>query len=149
MIATRGNKESVELFIKELSSKYIPLPFTNKKTGKVVNVAHTIHVRPIQLWEIVFPKEQKDAILTTLFPDGQVTEGGGIRKLINFFFKFLPFKRIPKDWDTSNKFYVNRTAVEIMGICMKDDEIQPFKRSPEAMKSVGLDPKGDWEFEGL
>ena len=153
LIGTRGNKESVELFIKELSSKYMPLSFTNKKNGKVVQVAQPIHVRPLQLWEIIFPKEQRDVVLTTLFPN-KVTcsDYKPFRTLRKLFFKLMPFchlKKIPKDWNTKNKFYVEHKDVGIMGICMKDDKTQGFKRSPEAMKSIGLDPKGDWEFEAL
>jgi len=151
MIATRGNKESVELFIKELSSKYLQLPMTNKKNGKVVNTVNAIHVRPFQLWEIIFPKDDRDAVLTTLFPDGNPVENHGWKKNLMMWFlnKFLPFYKIPKKWDTKKFMHVCRNDVEIAGLGLKDDEMQPFKRSPEQMKSIGLDPNGDWEFEGL
>ena len=150
LIGTRGNKESVELFIKELSSKYMPLPFRNKKTGKIVNVAQPIHVRPFQLWEIIFPKEQRDAVLTTLFPEKEVMpDNPKFQRLYKWILRFLPLKKIPKEWDTKKKIYVNRNDVEIVGLGMIEDEIQGFKRSDEQMKSVGLDPKEEWEFEGL
>lgn len=151
MIATRGNKESVDLFIKELGSKYLQLPMTNKKNGAVVNTVNPIHVRPFQLWEIIFPKEDRDLVLTTLFPEGQIREDHGWKKNLVMWFlnKFLPFYKIPEKWDTSKKLWVNKHAVEIAGLGLKDDEIQPFKRSPEQMKAIGLDVNGDWEFEGL
>lgn len=152
IIATRGNKESVELFIKELSSKYMPLPFINKKTGKATMVVNPIHIRPLQLWEIIFPKEQRDAILTTLFPDKRVMPANPkFRKIYKWILKLLPktIQKIPEDWDTKNKLYVNHNDVEIVGLGMKEDVMMNFKRGDEGMKSVGLDPKEKWEYEGL
>jgi len=151
IIGTRGNKESVDLFIKEMSSKYMNLPFRNKKTGKIVNVAQAVHVRPFQMWEIIFPKEVRDIMLTTLFPDGKVQPNDPkFRRVYNWILKFLPFKKIPKKWDNSKHFYVVRNDVEIVGLGMKDDPTGEFKgRSDEQMKSIGLNPKTKWEYEML
>lgn len=150
IIGTRGNKESVELFIKELGSQYVSLPFTNKKTRKIVNVAQPIHVRPFQLWEIIFPKEQRDAVLTTLFPEKTtIPDHPKFQRLYKWILRFLPLKKIPKDWDTKSKLYVNRNDVEIVGLGIKDDETMDFKRPDNQMKSIGLDPKEEWEYEGL
>lgn len=151
IIATRGNKESVELFIKELSSKYLNIPFHNKKTGETVNVANAIHVRPFQLWEIIFPEGDKDLVLTTIFPDkGVLPDNPKFQKWYKRLLKFLPLKEVPKDWDNSRHLMVEGRDVEVVGLGMKDDRVGPFEgRSDKQMKSIGLDPKGKWEYEQL
>jgi hypothetical protein len=58
---TRGIKHDVERFINELSAKYLPFNYKGEKS--LVQVA----VRPIQLWEVVFPEEHKDTMLRSLF----------------------------------------------------------------------------------
>lgn len=152
IIGTRGNKESVELFIKELSSKYMPLPFYNKRTREVTNVAQGIHVRPFQLWEIIFPKEQKDVVLTTIFPGGikeTKIQKQGFKWIYNWILKFLPLKKI-EEWDMSKKVHVAHEAVECIGFGLMDDEMIDFTdRSDSQMKKIGLDPKEEYEFEGL
>ena len=151
IIGTRGNKESVELFIKELSSKYLNIPFRNKKTGEIVNVGNPIHVRPFQLWEIIFPKEEKDLVLTTVFHDKHVLpDKSSFRRIYKWILKLLPINKIPEDWDTSKHLMVNKEAVETVGFGIMEDSMQDFKgKSDEQMKSIGLDPKAEWEFEGL
>lgn len=151
IIGTRGNQESVELFIKELSSKYVPVPFRNKKTDKIVNVAQGIHVRPFQLWEIIFPKEQRDLVLSTIFSNKNTkVSNPKFRKLYKWLLKLLPFKKMPEDWDDSKHLMVMRNDVEIVGLGMLDDKMADFTgRTDAQMKSIGLDPKAEWEFESL
>lgn len=151
IIGTRGNKESVELFIKELSSKYLNIPFHNKKTGKIVPVANAIHVRPFQLWEIIFPKEDRDLVLTTIFTDKYThVANPKFKRLFRWLLKLLPFKKMPEDWDNSRHLMVEHGDVEIVGLGMMDDKMSDFTgRSDEQMKSLGLDPKAEWEFESL
>ncbi len=150
LIGTRGNQESVDLFIKELSSKYMNLPFYDKKTGKSVNVVNAVHVRPFQLWEIIFPKEQKDLILTTIFTDKNTgVANPKFKRIYKWICKFLPFQKMPEDWDDSRHFPIQKANIEIIGIGMKDDRMMDFKATDAQMKSIGLDPKKEWEYEGL
>lgn len=151
IIATRGNKESVDLLIKELSSKYLSLPFRDKKTGEIVNVQNPVHVRPMQVWDIVFPKEYKDIILTTLFKkDKNIgVDNPMAKRLYKWVLKFLPFQKVPEDWDTSKFLTVENQDIEIVGLGMKEDKTEDFLRSDEQMKSIGLDPTKKWEYEGL
>lgn len=152
IIGTRGNKESVELFIKELSSKYLNIPFRNKKTGEIVNVANPIHVRPFQLWEIICPKEHRDLVLSTLFANKEAVQPDKpkFKKWYKWLIKFLPINKMPEEWDNKKHLMVNHNDVEIVGLGMMDDNMSDFTgRSDAQMKSLGLDPKAEWEFEGL
>jgi hypothetical protein len=61
-ILTRGIKHDVDRFITELQGKYLPYEFEKGKQGLV-----QFAVRPIQLWELVFPEPQLQSVMKTLF----------------------------------------------------------------------------------
>ncbi len=147
---TRGIKHASERFINELSAKYVPLPFYDKKTGKATNVASQIHVRPIQLFAALFPKEQLDTVLTTMFP---ANEGKSNNKAAERIFKwirmFLPMRNIPKTWKTDKKMLVGGDGVDRIALGIKDDVMMDFPRTPEQLASIGLDPKKKYESESL
>ena len=70
---TRGVKHGVDQFITQLQGKYLPFKWRMNKEGKLdhkgemIENGHTqLQVRPIQLWEIVFPEEHKDIVLNTI-----------------------------------------------------------------------------------
>lgn len=72
---TRGVKHDVDRFINELSAKYCNFKvYSDKSIMKDVehnlpagNFQIPIGVRPIQFWEVVFPEEEKDLVLNTIF----------------------------------------------------------------------------------
>ena len=124
---------------------------TNKKNGKVVNTMSQVQVRPVVLYEIVFPKEQLDAVLTTLF---KKTDGKTAHKkfqfVVNMIKKGLGLKTIPKEWDRSKHLLIGgMEGVEAIAIGLKEDRTNEFLRTAKQLKQVGLDPKGDWECEAL
>lgn len=131
----------------------MPLPVYDKKTGKSVNVVNAVHVRPFQLWEIIFPKEQKDLILSTIFTNKNTGVANPKAKwLYKWICKFLPFQKMPDDWDDSRHLPIMKDHIEIMGLGMKDDNIIDFDSlgaSKEQMKALGLDPKKKYEIEAL
>lgn len=66
---TRGHKSHVDKVIKWLETRTVRLPSCDLKTGKY-DINHIdLQVRPIQLWECVFPEYDKDIVLTTLKMD--------------------------------------------------------------------------------
>jgi hypothetical protein len=65
-IATKGIKHEVDQFITELQGKYLPFKWREKKTDKFQDSHVQLSVRPIQLWEIGFPKEHYDLIANTI-----------------------------------------------------------------------------------
>lgn len=146
----RGIKHASDRFINELSAKYLSLPMTNKKNGKVTIANAQVQVRPVQLYEVVFPKEQLDVMLQTLFP---LTDGSTAYKkfqtIVRWAKRLMGLKPIPKEWNRKNHMLVCKDGVEIIGIGLKDDRVLDFKRSKEAYKGLGLDPNGEYESEGL
>ncbi len=60
-IITRGVKLYVDQLIADLQARF--LPFKYKGEDKVIRLG----VRPIQLWELTYPKDCRDIVHTTLF----------------------------------------------------------------------------------
>jgi len=114
---TRGIKQDVDRFITELSSKYLPYKLKGKQQW--VQVA----VRPIQLWEVVFPQEHRDIMLATLFEDGKggLTQHKKHQKYVNLMRMGLGVKKIPTVYDTKNWLPLYRDNIEKIGIGMKED----------------------------
>lgn len=118
---TRGIKHMTEKFISELAAKYLEATLTADGTNKPEKYSAQVQVRPIQLWEIVFPKEHRDVMLTTLFPGGQLMQHKKHKKWVWGLRKVLGVKAIPKTWDMSRKLTVDRQGLETVGIGIKDD----------------------------
>lgn len=112
---TRGIKHEVDQFIKELSCQY--LPYDNKEGKAILQT----RLSPIQLWDVSFPKEHRDAMLTTLFKDGQ---GKPINKKHSkwaaILRKILGVKKIPA-YRTDKKLAPVHKHMEVVGIGIKDD----------------------------
>jgi hypothetical protein len=79
-ILCRGVKHDLDRFISELSAKY--LPFKYKGADSVVQVG----VRPIQLYEVVFPKEHLSSMVKSL-------GGLEVQQSEHFLFKYFKWFR--------------------------------------------------------
>jgi len=60
---TRGIKHEVDRFITELQGKYLPFEYEPGKKGLV-----QLSIRPVQLWEFVFPEPELQTVLKTFEP---------------------------------------------------------------------------------
>jgi len=77
---TRGIKQDVERFIRDLEAQYLPY----KMDAGTIGIQ--LQVRPIQLWEIAFCKENLPVVLKTVGNPGYETT---IRPDINLKFQIL------------------------------------------------------------
>jgi len=60
---TRGIKHDVDRYISDLQAQYFPFPnIQGPGTSGFVQLG----IRPVQLWEVVFPKESKEEVIKTL-----------------------------------------------------------------------------------
>ena len=75
----RGVKKELDDAIAQLQGQYLPFEvFKDGAAGlKKGKYLAQLQVRPIQLYEFVFPKEHKDFVLTSIFvdPSNQVDRG--------------------------------------------------------------------------
>jgi len=63
---TRGIKHEVDRFIRDLQAQYFPYQFNQKEKGYV-----QLAVRPIQLWELVFPEPSLPQMQKTLWSNAE------------------------------------------------------------------------------
>ena len=81
-LITRGIKQSRDIWVAHMQSQFFPWDRINLKTGdhEIVRVQGAL--RPIELWEYVFPEESLPEVLTMLnLSNGQAGDfGGGMAK---------------------------------------------------------------------
>lgn len=125
-LITRGIKNCVDRFINELSAKYVKFNIEKDGTAGLKKKEYyaQVSVRPIQLWEIVFPEKHKDLMLNTIFKG---SKGGTQHKKHNKFItalrKILGCSKIPE----YNKDYflpIYLDNVEKVGIGIKKDRYE-------------------------
>lgn len=111
---TRGIKHEIDKFINELSAKYLPFKFKEK------DCMCQVAVRPIQLWEVVFPEEHYDVMCATMFDGVNVTQHKKHQKWVTAIRKVLGVKKI-KEYKMDNKMPIAREHLETIPIGFKDD----------------------------
>jgi len=114
---TRGIKNDVDRFITLLQGAFLPYD-----KAKVVQVA----VRPVQLWEIVFPEEHKDIMLTTVLGGDAsmkgITNQPKHRKWVAMIRKVLGVQKIPKyKTDRQLPCAGAKLNMEVVGVGIKED----------------------------
>jgi len=114
---TRGIKHEVEKFTNELSCQY--LTYKHPK-GNILQV----RLSPIQLWDISFPMEHTDAMLTTLFgKGGGKTINNRHNKYAVVIRKIMGVQKIPK-YKTNLWLPPKPDHIEMIGIGIKEDEFK-------------------------
>lgn len=64
-----GKIELVEVFLNDIRAQKFFIPFSNGKEDKKILIQGQLRVLPFGFYEIVFPREYRDLVLTTLnFP---------------------------------------------------------------------------------
>lgn len=70
IFGTRGIKRDAERLIDELSTRYLPFNRYNPEIKQLEKVLIQMRVCPIQLWDVSYPIEHRDAVLNTLLGGG-------------------------------------------------------------------------------
>lgn len=119
-IATRGIKNFSDQFITELQGKYLPFKSFDENRN-LINSQVQVAVRPIQLYEIVFPEEHKDIMLTTILGEnGGKTQHKKHFKWVALIRKVLGIKDIGS-YNTDRAMPISKFHTEIVGIGIKED----------------------------
>lgn len=113
---TRGHKKFVRRFIEDLYETYVPYKFLHK--GKEIEAQTQLCARPVQLWELVYPKPEEQKVLNLLGNDAnpQNKYHHAIKKIIS---KMLGLKPIP-NYEQKWKQQVKGVSIHLLGI--KDDD---------------------------
>jgi len=125
-IITRGVKNHVDQFITELQGKY--LTWENEKEGDfgLKKGTHLVQVavRPIQLWEIVYPEQHSDLVLNSILGKGEgKPQYTWQNKMVLMIRKILKIEAIP-EYKQEHIFPVTKQHMEIVGIGVKKDRYQ-------------------------
>ena len=120
-LLTRGIKHCVDRYISDLSAQYFP--YGDPKDKLAVQLA----VRPLQIWEIVFAKQNLPEVVKTVLPQGairSVDKKNWSTKYMSWLAKMLKAKKMP-DFDLkdvpSRLIYKDFVAAYPIGV--KADEI--------------------------
>lgn len=119
-IITRGIKHNVDQMITQLQGKYLPQRFQDPKDGKIKEGFVQVGVRPIQLWEIVFPEESADLMINTLC-NGNSVVNDNHKKAAFALRKMLGAKKIPEVKNKDLIMPLFKDWVEVNGIGIKYD----------------------------
>jgi hypothetical protein len=142
VIASRGAKHEHDRFITELNAKYLPIEFTEKKTGKKITRMAQVVYRPIRLGEIIFPEEHLETVCQSILDNTDLgkTHHKKHRKYFGFLRKILGLKKLPDFKIDASKptIPIFHEAVEIVAIGTKKDR-----------RMVGKIDGKDVEYEGL
>jgi len=131
---TRGNKGNVDHYIHDLQCQM----FKHKLLidGKEYNTNVQLGVRPIQLWEVVFPKETLKEVLAVTSGKSNSNEfEENTNPRFSILRKALRCKKIPKDLDLKDN-------MDIRTIFNEHIAVYPF-----GIKEDGVWGKGS-KFEG-
>ena len=134
-ILARGIKHEFDRFVNELSAKYLPMMWKGKKDENKKLYNMQVSVRPIQLFEVVFPKEHEEEMVRLMEASknsGFAQHQKGYEKLLFPLRKALKAKKLDKKLrDKINKsprksqIACRKQGVQTIIIGRKDDEIKP------------------------
>ena len=114
-IITRGIKWATERFKNELGAKYLPFKYKGK------DVAVQTAVRPIELLEVVFPKEHKDIMLNSVLLPSREVKHKKHKKWVTAIRKVLGVQKIP-EYSREQAFPIFKEHIDITAIGVKDDD---------------------------
>jgi len=115
-IITRGIKHDSDRFIDELRCKYLPYKFHDGK-DKLIDCSTQIGVRPIMLYEVVFPEAHKDLVMASILDPVQHKRHN---KFIFAIRKILGVQKVG-EYKTDRKMPVYKENVEVNAIGIKTD----------------------------
>ena len=127
VFATRGIKQEVDTFVKFMETQMFMQERTNLKTGQKEKQLVQGGLRPIQLWEYIFPEEHKNLVCTSL----DIDENGKVHPFAATFNakmlqKLMGLKQV-KYTKTQQKLFIPKKNVALYPIGIKEDKIQKWE----------------------
>lgn len=113
---TRGRGKYVKRFIEDLEDVFVPYEIFNPKTKKKQKAQVQVVPRPVQLWECVFPEDQKDTILKKIGTDQYKGKRySSRRKLMDFLAKALKLKPIKEKYKPDGSLWLHNVGLHLIG----------------------------------
>jgi len=121
-MVSRGQKDKVDNFINDFQAMFHPYGSPDANGNRM----HLqLNVRPVQLWELAFPKEHFKLVLNTIAPTFNNTDGRQREmKLLQNLRFLLNAKKIPlMDLTNEPRRIVRGEAVGTYPFAIKDDQV--------------------------
>mgnify|MGYP003146204257 CR=1 FL=1 len=120
-VLARGIKPVLDTWVNNLLSRFYPMAWKDKHGNNTMYNAQ-LAVRPIQLYEIVFPKTATNEVLSLIKP-GRGNKRPREKKYLSWIRRIMGLDPMPDEWDDIPKSdMINREGLGIMGIGMKEDK---------------------------
>ena len=135
-VIAKGIKPSLEQWQNDLLAQYMPV-----KTGKNKKGAIQLSVRPVQLFEIGFPEDQLEYVMSIVGTGDYILKRYPIlHKLANIFRKVFKLQKVPIPKKVNSIMQPNQVnkAVAVIPIGLKKDKFVKVK-----------DKTGEWIHEQL
>jgi len=121
---TRGIKHAVERFVNDMCAQYFK--YTDIRKGKKKKWFVQLAMRPIQLWEVVFPEDALQEVMATMFTNEFKRYHGFKHKMLaTGLRKMLGAKKVPKRDKKALHRPVFLKGVEVLPIGIKTDVKNP------------------------
>ena len=119
-VLTRGVLNATKQWENDLNACYLPFEVLEKGKDKPTKYLSQLAVRPVNLYEIVFPEESLQDVLGMVKPVNHKQISGNWSWLINFLVKKLGLKKIP---DYKPKQLPLGDGVSVFGLGLRNDRI--------------------------
>lgn len=114
-VLARGNKDKLDRWVNDILAQYLPFEYEKGKPKGLLQVS----VRPIQLYEIVFPEEHLETVLGMVRPYG-CKFSKRIQRLAGVFRKVMGLDKIPEKEARCNNRVIS-PFVNVVGLGTKKD----------------------------
>ena len=119
---SRGMNEQVEKWKKYMETWMLPYPYIDPK-GNKKSIWYQCNLKPIQLWGLTFPHEQKDLVISSLGFADETSNIGWLHgsPQLSILRKLLKVKPIGS-YNKVQPRYIGKEFVQLMPIGIREDE---------------------------
>lgn len=120
-VIARGQYDRLQRWVNDCLARYYEFKYGETEDGKPKIGRLQLSMRPIQLYEVVFPSEHLNKVIALLQPYGGYGFRSGFKKkIVTFLRKVLKLKPIPKGIPKDPTMF--HDFVDCMGIGIKEDK---------------------------
>ena len=119
-VLTRGILSATKQWENDLSAEYLPFEVLEKGKKKPTKYLSQLAVRPVNLYEIVFPEECLQDVLGMVKPSFSKGVVGKFSRFIKIFMRMMGLKKIP---DYKPKLLPLGDGVTVIGLGLKKDKM--------------------------
>ena len=119
---SRGIKQKRDIFVTQMQSQYFPWTRVNKETGKEETTFIQGALRPVELWEYVFPEESLPQVLAMLNMQNLPSANYIPDTKIAMIRRMLKCGKIPKIPTAERQHIVTDEGMSLAGIGIKKDK---------------------------